>query len=68
MSTRAMDLTRVVDQTFGNRKNPAITALREQARTLDSAGPSSSLPVERKHFVQGMLRVVLLTGRKHAAS
>ena len=68
MSTRTMELTRVVDRTFGNRKNPAIAALREQARALDSVGPSGSRPAERKHFVQRMLRVVLLTGRKNAAS
>ena len=68
MSTRTMELTRVVDRTFGNRKNPAIAALRAQAHALDSAGPSRSRPVDHKHFVQRMLRVVLLTGRKNAGS
>ena len=68
MSTRTMKLTRVVDRTFGNRKNPAIAALRAQAHALDSAGPHRSLPAERKHFVQRMLRACLLTGRKNAAS
>jgi hypothetical protein len=68
MSTRTMDLTRVVDRTFGNRKNPMIARLREDARALDAAAPSSALPVERRRFVQDMLRAVLLTGRKHAAN
>ena len=66
MSTRTMELTRVVDRTFGNRKNPMVAALREQARALDAAEPSGSLPVARKRFAQNMLRACLLTGRKHA--
>ena len=68
MSTRTMELTRVVDRTFGNRKNPAIAALRAQACALDSAEPSAALPVARKRFAQNMLRACLLTGRKHAGN
>jgi hypothetical protein len=65
MSTRTIELTRVVDHTFGNRKNPMVAALREQARALDS---TESNPVEHRRFVHTMLRVVLFTGRKRAAN
>jgi hypothetical protein len=68
MNTRTVELTRVVDHTFGNRKNPMVAALREQARVLDAAGPRASLPTERKRFVHTMLRAVLATGRKHAGN
>ena len=68
MSTQAMDLTRVVDRTFGNRKSAAIVALREQARVLDAAGARGTLPVDRRRFAQAMLRACLLVGRSRAAS
>jgi hypothetical protein len=68
MSTRTMDLTRVVDRTFGNRKNPAIAALRAQAHALDAAGPRAIAPADRKRFTQDMLRALLLSGRKRAAN
>lgn len=65
MST--LDLSRVVDRTFGNRKHPTIAKLRERAEALDAAGPRA--PVDaRKAFTQDMLRACLLIGRGRAAS
>ena len=68
MSTRTMDLKRVVDRTFGNRKNPMIDALREQALAVESAESGRPLTDERKRFVQAMQRAVLFIGRARAAS
>ena len=67
-TTRTLDLTRVVDRTFGNRKNPMVAALREQARALDSAGSGGAPTADHKRFVQTMLRACLMTGRKRAGN
>jgi hypothetical protein len=68
MSTRTMDLKRVVDRTFGNRKNPMIDALREQALAVESAEPGRPRSDERKRFLRAMQRAVLFIGRARAAS
>jgi hypothetical protein len=68
MSTRTIELTRVVDRTFGNRKHPVVATLREQARALDAAEPSDMLPAARKRFTQNLLRACLMVGRARAAS
>jgi hypothetical protein len=68
MSTRTMELTRVVDRTFGNRKNPMVAALREQARALDAAGSQGPATAARKRFAHDMLRALLFAGRKRAGN
>ena len=66
MNTRTVELTRVVDLTFGNRKNPMVAALREQARALDA--DKNAAAAKRRKFVDNLLRVALATGRRRAGN
>ena len=66
MNTRTVELTRVVDLTFGNRKDPVVAALRVKARALDADKRAPA--AHRRQFVHRMLRAVLFAGRKRAGN